>query len=265
MAGGLPGPDDELLNRPPRPADSLADIDPASAWLQACLDQLDEDPARAHAQAQIRRAETTGAARVLANLCLGAAATELGLWDDARTAFVAAREETPAAEARTRARFAAMAGNAAFAAGDAAAALTLLQQARADARNAASGTLEALAAIDAARALVSLGREEEALAALESATRLAPERAEGWLFTATLLRRLERLDAAQDAIERAAALTPRDPEIGLEAGLIAVLAGRVGAARASWQSVVEVEPDSLAAATARDYLAQLDPPPEPHP
>ena len=33
------------------------------------------------------------------------------------------------------------------------------------------------------------------------------------------------------------------------------------AARASWQSVLDLQPDSLAAATAKDYLAQLGPPP----
>ena len=36
-----------------------------------------------------------------------------------------------------------------------------------------------------------------------------------------------------------------------------MLQGREDAAEASWKSVVEVEPDSEAAATARGYLAQL--------
>jgi tetratricopeptide (TPR) repeat protein len=263
MNGGMRG-DDLVRDRPPRPDRSALTeqetLDPTSAWLQTCLDQLAADPARAHTMAQIRRGETSGAERVLANHCLGTAASELGLWEDARSAFLAAHDETPEGEPRARARFAALAGNAALAGGDAQGALTLLAQAEADARAAGSTPLEAIAAIDRARALVSLGRGEEGLAALESATTLAPENAEGWLLKATLLRRLDRLGLAQEAIEAAAKLTPTNPEVGLEAGVIAVLAGRDEAARASWQSVLDLQPDSLAAATAKDYLAQLGPP-----
>lgn len=256
MAGGMAG-DDLMRDRPPRADAVKGDINATSAWLQTCLDQLAEDPARAHTMAQIRRSETKGADRVLANHCLGTAASELGLWQDARTAFLAARDETPSDETRTRARFAALAGNAALAGGDAEGALTLLTAAEADARTAGFAPLEAIAATDRARALVALSRGEDALGALEAATTLAPERAEGWLLKATLLRRLDRLPEAQTAIERAALLTPGDPDIGLEAGVIAILAGRENAARASWQSVLALAPESPAAATAKDYLAQL--------
>jgi Flp pilus assembly protein TadD len=72
-----------------------------------------------------------------------------------------------------------------------------------------------------------------------------------------LLRRLDRLGEAQTAIEQAAALAPANPEIGLEAGVIAVLGARDAAARASWQSVITLAPESPAAATAKEYLAQL--------
>jgi tetratricopeptide (TPR) repeat protein len=264
--GGAMPTDDLVRNRPPRAeADGKTEqeiLNPTSAWLQSCLDQIGEDPARAHTMAQIRRSETTGADRVLANHCLGTAASELGLWDDARAAFIAAHDETPADETRARARFTLMAGNAALAGGDAAGAAGLLGQAEAEAHTAASTPLQALAAIDRARALVALGQEEDALAALEAATTLAPEGSEGWLLKATLLRRLERLGEAQTAIEAAARLAPTNPEIGLEAGVIAVLAGRDEAARQSWQSVIALQPESLAAATAKDYLAQLGPAPE---
>jgi tetratricopeptide (TPR) repeat protein len=249
--------DDLMRDRPPRADGVKGDMNATSAWLQTCLDQLAEDPARAHTMAQIRRSETKGADRVLANHCLGTASSELGLWQDARTAFLAARDETPADESRTRARFAALAGNAALASGDAEGALTLLTEAETAARTAGFAPLEAIAATDRARALVALSRGEDALGALEAATTLAPERAEGWLLKATLLRRLDRLPEAQTAIERAALLTPGDPDIGLEAGVIAILAGRDDAARASWQSVLALAPESPAAATAKDYLAQL--------
>lgn len=268
--GGAMAGDELVRDRQPRENAARLDaeqeiLNPTSAWLQSCLDQIAADPARAHTMAQIRRSETAGADRVLANHCLGTAASELALWDDARAAFLAAREETPADEPRARARFAMMAGNAALAGGDAAGALTLLQSAEGEAQAAASAPLQALAAIDAARALVALGRGQEALAALGAATTLAPEASEGWLLKATLLRRLEQLEAAQGAIEQAARLAPTNPDIGLEAGVIAVLGGRDEAARQSWQSVVDLQPDSLAAATARGYLEQLGPAPAPVP
>jgi tetratricopeptide (TPR) repeat protein len=258
--GGIAG-DDLLRERPPRAAKARdSAIHPTSAWLESCLDLIAQDPARAHTMAQIRRNETTGVDRVLANHCLGIAATALERWDDARAAFRAAHDETPATETRTRARFSALAGNAALAGGNAEGALDLLTQAAAEARTAGSAPLEALAAIDSARALVRLGREEEALEALETATRLAPANSEGWLLKATLLRRLERLELAEEAIATAAKLAPADPEIGLEAGVIAVLSGHDEAARARWQAVLTLAPDSPAAAIAKDYLAQLGPP-----
>lgn len=253
---------DNLMNRPPRGNVITAPDNPTSAWLQDCLDQLAEDPARAHSKAQIRRTEVSGTDRVIANHCLGLAATELGLWDDAKAAFLAARDETPADELRTRARFGLMAGNAAYGGDDAEGALLLLEAAQRDARSAASATLEALAALDTARVLVALGRPHDAFVPLSRATLLEPEKAEGWLLTATLYRRLERFGDAQEAIEQAARLAPLEADIGLEAGVIAVLSGREDAARQSWQSVIAMQPDSLAAQTAKEYLEQLGPAPE---
>jgi tetratricopeptide (TPR) repeat protein len=260
----MPTADDPLINRPPprrvrgrNPVVEIEGITAPSAWLRGCLEQLEQDPARAHSMAQIRRNEVTGPDRVLANLCLGAASTELARWDDARDAFLAAREGTPADEPRARARFAAMAGNAALEARAPEEALALLGLAREDARSSGDASLQAIAATDSARVLVAMERSEQALAALQDATRLAPERPEGWLLLATLLRRLDRLDQAQSAIERAASLAPKDPEVGLEAGVIAVLDGRDEAARASWESVMTLDPASPMADTARGYLAQL--------
>ncbi len=261
----LPRADDPLINRPPPrrarvtrdPVVEARTINPSSGWLQSCLDQIDADPARAHSMAQIRRTEVTGVDAVLANLCLGTAAVQLGRWNEAREAFIAAREDTPTTEPATRARFAAMAGNAAFEARDSAAALSLLAEAREDARKGKAQVIEAIALTDTARVLVAGGREEAALSALSQATQIAPDRAEGWLLYATLLRRLDRLTDAQAAIERAAERAPKNPEVGLEAGVIAVLDGRDEAARSSWQSVITLDPDSPFAETARGYLAQL--------
>ena len=257
-----PGSEEDILNRPPRDNSAAEITDPTAAWLAQCLEQLDEDASRAHTLAQIRRNETSGADRVVANHCLGLASTELQLWDDARTAFIAARDETPADELSARSRFSLMAGNAALAGGDAGAAKALLTAAQADASTASSATLQALAATDLARALVALNEGEAALTALKTATTLEPTKGEAWLLKATLLRRLERLDEAQAAIERAVELAPTEAQVGLEAGVIAVLSGREDAARQSWQSVLDSQPDSLAAQTAKGYLDQLGPAPE---
>ncbi len=249
----------ELRNRPEREGDADASLSPESAWLAECLEQLSDDASRAHTMAQIKRNTSAGDERVLANHCLGMAATELGRWSEAALAFADAREEIPVSDPRARSRFSTMAGNAELADGDPAGALLHFQAAKADARRASSAPLEAIASTDLARVLVGMGQTSEALTALQDATRLLPDSSEPWLLTATLLRRLERLDEAQTAIERAALLAPSDAQIGLEAGVIAVLSGRENAARESWQSVVNIQPDSLAAQTAREYLAQLGP------
>ncbi len=249
---------DELANRAPRGEQGEA-ADPSSIWLAECLAVLEHDASRAHTLAQLHRNAHTGADRVLANHCLGLAATELTLWQDAITAFTAARDETPAEEVSARSRFALMAGNAALASGDATAANGLLGEAQTLAQEASAGTLEAIAATDLARAQVALNLPEAALQSLDRATLLDPTNPESWLLKATLLRRLDRLDDAQTAIEQAGINAPRDPLVGLEAGVIAVLAGRDEAARASWQSVIDLGPQSPAALTAQDYLAQLGP------
>lgn len=252
----------EVQDRPPR-SSSIIDAPKQNSWLSECLDQLEQEPSRAHVQAQIRRDTTTGEDRVLANHCLGLAATELGRWEEARAAFTAARQETPASDARLRARFGAMAGNAALVTGDSAGALTLLDEARSDAITAKAGGLQALIALDRARALVDGGELESAEAALGEARTLRPEDAETWLLSATLLRRLDRLDEAQVQIEEAARLAPLAPEIGLEAGVIAMLDGREEAARQSWLSVTAMAPGTPEAETAQSYLDQLGPAPAP--
>lgn len=254
----------ELRDRPQRadmPSDmeSEAQTNPISEWMSDCLDVLEQDAARAHTMAQIRRNETSGPARVIANHCLGLAATELQLWEDARTAFLASRAEIEAEEPAMRARAGTLAGIAAMATGDNTGALAILEQAGRDAVDGNAASMEAHARIASARALVALDRPDDALMALDRAQVLQPEWSEPHLLYATLLRRMERLDDAQSAIERAGALDPKDPQVGLEAGVIAVLSGREDAARRSWESVVALDPQGPLADTARDYLSQLGP------
>jgi len=137
--------------------------------------------------------------------------------------------------------------------------LPLLDAAHADALAAGDAHLAGDIAIDRARALVALKRDGEAAAALAEARAASPDNAYGWLLSATLSRRMGQWSQAQAQIETAAQLQPVDPEIGLEAGVIAMLSGHAAAAARSWQSVIAAAPASPSADTARGYLAQLGP------
>ena len=238
---------------------------PLASRFGECLSLARSQPGQAIEIAKAWRDSEKGSARIEPERCLGLALTALGQWDDAVAAFAAARDDTPANERDDRARLGALAANAALAKGDAEQALALLDAAHGEALGAGNSQLAGEVAIDRARALVALKRDNEAAAALSEARHAAPGNATGWLLSATLLRREGKLTEAQTAIEQAAALQPTDPEIGLEAGVIAVLGGRDAAARKSWQSVVAAAPDSDAAKTARGYLDQLGPVAAPSP
>ena len=259
QAGTVDDPHDLVRDRPPRVSGEIAAPPSQPSWLAECFELVDTDPARANSIAQIKRDSSVGTDRILANHCLGLAATKMELWDQAQTAFIAARNEVPAAELPLRARMGAMAGNAALAKGDSATALVLFNASRADARASNSGDLAALVALDQARVLVSLDRLAEVEPLLKEARTLRPNDPESRLLSATFYRRQGQLNDAQVQIEQALALSPLDPEISLEAGVIAVLLGNDGTARDSWQSVVATSPDHPAAATARTYLDQLGP------
>lgn len=243
------------------PAPEPANI-PAGRYA-ACLALTQSDPQAAAASAQAWRAGLAGPVRAQAEHCLGVAETAQGHWREAETAFTSAREATPAEDHPQRARRAAMAANAALAAGSAQRALSLLDQAHTDALAGNRDDLTGEIATDRARALVALGRSDEAAIALTEARAKAPANPQGWLLSATLARRQGKLAEAQAEIEMAAKLLPGDGEIGLEAGVIAVLSGHDDAARQSWQSVITATPGSAAAQTAKSYLDQLGPPPPP--
>lgn len=200
-------------------------------------------------------AAASGKDKARAGECLGVALSGLDRWDEAAGAFrtASAAADTPIG----RARLGAMAGEASLNAGDAQAALAALDAAKADAGD--ERTILAGIAVFRARALVALKREAEAVAPLAEARAARPDDPYVWLLSATLSRRMGRLGEAQQEIQRAAELLPIDPEIGLEAGLIAVLSGRDAAARKSWESVIAAAPSSAAAATAKGYIAQLGP------
>lgn len=252
---------------PARPARSVSqaaalDVLPpgSSAAVRHCADAVEADPDQALDLAEAWLARAKGKEAAEAQLCVGLAQSGLENWEAAEQAFLAGREGA-GSDRLERARLGSMAANAALAANAPARALAALDGAAADAKGLAAPALEADIALDRARALVALNRPDEAEAALAAARAASPGNAEAWLLSATLARREGHLAEAQTRIQKAAELLPVDPEIGLEAGVIAVLAGRDAAARKSWESVIAAAPASPAAQSAKSYLAQLGPAP----
>lgn len=250
------------LQIPRKRAQAAAPAAPLTAAAQ-CRKLLASSPAEARAYAERRLKETRGSARAEPGECLGLALAALGDWGEAAAAFAEARELTPANEPANRARLGGMAGNALLAAGRPDAALAQLDRAHGEALGAANPRLAGEISIDRARALVALKRDGDAAAALTTARVNAADNGQGWLLSATLSRRQGKLAEAQQQILVAAQLLPLDPEVGLEAGVIAVLAGNESAARRSWLSVIAAAPRSDAARTAQSYLDQLGADPAP--
>ncbi len=174
---------------------------------------------------------------------------------DAVPLFVKAAKGAEAVKDIRAAKFWAQAGNAAIAADQPLDALTALDTALASAAlpNLERGDV----LIDKARALVGAGREKDAAEVLSEARKLAPENGTGFLLSATLARRLGSLAEAQSFISTAAALSPYEPAIPLEAGNIAAAAGNEAAAKRAWEQVVKIAPNSRQAVTAKTRLAAI--------
>jgi tetratricopeptide (TPR) repeat protein len=247
------------------PAAPAAPAPAQRSRLEYCLDAASNTPVDAIDDAETWRDAVQGSALAEPNLCLGSAHARLEHWDEAEAAFLIGRDMAAENDRQMRAKLGAMAGNAALAQGAWERALAPLDMALADAKTAGDLKLTGEVQIDRARALVALKREAEASDALVEARTSAADNGLAWLLSATLSRRQGKLAAAQAQIATAAELAPRDPEVGLEAGVIAMLAGNEAAARKSWQSAIATAPASEAAATAKGYLAQLDATPQSKP
>lgn len=259
-ASAFPGLPEELRERErrDRPLPAAPAAGTSGGKLAECVTLATEDAEAASDMAQAWR-ETAANQLELAQSahCLGLALVRLDDFAGAQRAFDRATDEVPEGAPAYQARLAAMAGNAAMAQGKPAIAETAFGRAVSFATSAGDAPLSASVAIDRARALVALGRNEEAVAALAGARADDPGSARAWLLSATLSRRLERLGEAREQIAQAALLAPQDPAVGLEAGVIAALAGREDEARRSFESVLSVAPQSDEAARARAYLEQL--------
>jgi len=248
-------------NGPNRRTQSIAPMDPTlpptpeGNRLSACLAQAGSDPDSALDRADEWLKAEKGPARAAPGMCLGTAYATLEQWIPAQEAFIAARDAA-VGDHRMRATLGTMAGNAALAGGSPVGAMVVLDVAKGDATALHDNELLGGIAVDRARALVMLQRPADAATALAEARTATPEDGATWLLSATLSRRMGNLAEAQAEIENAAKFLPTDPQVGLEAGVIAELAGHLDAARHSWQSVVTADPDGAAGRAASNYLAE---------
>lgn len=245
------------IPRKAKPAEPL----PAAplSRLDRCLAMVRAAPLDALAEADAWLRQVKGAPAADPAQCKALALSALERWNEAEAAFTMGRDALPPGEKRRRAELGAGAAIAAEEAGAPDRALAYFDAARADSAASGNGELAGRIARDRASPLFKLGRTAEAAASLAEARAALPNDAATWLISARLSRRLDQISEAQAQIERAAALDPRDPEIGVEAGLIAVLDGRDAAARKSWRSVLAMAPGSDAAKRAQAYLDQLGP------
>jgi len=223
-----------------------------------CLARAEEDTAAALAEAGDWLTKANGIEQAQALHCRGYSEARLTRWRDAATSFQAARNAVGEMDVKYRARLGTIAGSALITAGDYNGALEMLDLAAADAAIAEFTALGGEIQIDRARALLSLEQSGEAAAALTNARRLSPLSARAWLLSATLARRSDDLGNAAEYIAQAGRLDAANPEVLLEAGVIAVMSGDNDLAREKWGWIVSGYPDAAQRATAESYLRQLD-------
>ena len=112
------------------------------------------------------------------------------------------------------------------------------------------------------RALVQAAGKDyaAALQSLERARALAPARTDVLVLIASAQRRLGHADLAQESLESALAIEPDNGAALLERGILRRLGDDDEGARADWERVRGLAPDSPEAATAAANLKLLDEP-----
>jgi len=114
------------------------------------------------------------------------------------------------------------------------------------------------AVLDAARADRAIGRRQAALAILERLLAFQTESAEGWELLGAIRSargaRSEEIPEAIAALERAAEIAPERPVVHRELGLLYRKPDRPQAAAASFRAYLEVEPEARDAKIIRRFI-----------
>jgi len=119
---------------------------------------------------------------------------------------------------------------------------------------AARGEITWEIAILSARDAAERGDLARMVAAGEQAVALAPDRSEGYAALAVLLAGSGRLDDATRVLERGRKRLPRAVDLAYDAGVVAAMAGRTGAAIAEFGRALDLDP---AHRGARENLAGM--------
>lgn len=251
-------PKPALEGREAKPRPALQPVQPVTRpSLVNCYDLAANDPVEALSSADEALTVKTGAEHTDALGCRATALLALERFAEAETDFIAARDALDSDDARGRAEYQAGAGIAAEGRAAYTTAVDHFARAKALAKQAGDAQLAGRISRDSAGSLFKLGRKDEAAAALAEARAALPVDPLTFLLSARAARLSGKLAEAQAFIEVAGRLDPLDLGIGLEAGLIAALAGRDDAARKSWQSVIATAPQSAEAEQAKAWLANL--------
>lgn len=238
-----PGAPEEALPTPPEPPRLVA-----APQYERCLQMVEDDPEGARGFADSWAMEGGGEA---AAHCAALALLTLGQAERAAEALerIATRSQAGIA---ARAAVFGQAGGAWIAAG------------RPERAHAALSLALALVPADAgllterAMASLALDRLEEALADADRAVAADASRTEAWVIRAAALRRLERTAPAAESVAQALRLEPENVEALLERGIIRQIQGDARGARADWERVIELSPDSAAADLAAQNMALIE-------
>ena len=217
-----------------------------------CLTLAESDPPSAIINASEWQKNKGG---YLAQACLATAFSEQNEHIKAAQNFVAAAAEAQAKNDKIASAFWAQAGSEALASGDLPAAQQHLTAALVGQTLQRIPRSEAL--LNRARIYVAGGQLETAAKDLSQARSIMPNDSAAWLLSATLARRMNDLNGAQNFIKTAAALSPSDAHVALEAGNIAAAAGAYDIAREQWLQTIRIAPQSVQADTARKLVEQL--------
>lgn len=218
----------------------------------ACLAQVKLDPGRAIAMAQGWRVEGGG---VMARHCLALAHAARNQWDEALKDYEGAATMSETARDGQALALWQQAGEAAMLAGKPEPAVRYLTRALDNPGGIeASPKVQASLRVSRAEALVDLKRNAEAATDLDTATRLDPDVAYGWLLKATLARRMGDFKTAEAAILEAGQREPESAEVQLEAGNIAAAQGDITLARTAWTAAAAADPEGPAGKAAQAAL-----------
>jgi len=213
-----------------------------------CVALARDKPQEALEKAKIWRAEGGGFA---ADHCIAMALFEMKDYRGAAERFETLAADMMAMPAKQRANALDQAGQSWLDANDPARAKTNF-----DAALALDGD-DADMLIDRAEALAALHDYHGAVDDLTHVLKIAPKRAEAYIYRGAAYRALDRMDLALQDVERGVRLDPKNPSGFLERGNIKLIKGDVAGARADWQRVVKLAPNSPASMAAKTNLGNL--------